>query len=70
MGAIAEAFRTGGIWMYIILAVSIVNIGIVIERFIFLFFKYSVNAGPFMAQIQKLVMANNIDRAIKLSRLA
>lgn len=66
MGAIAEAFRTGGIWMYIILAVSIVNIGIVIERFIFLFFKYSVNAGPFMAQIQKLVMANNIDRAIKL----
>jgi biopolymer transport protein ExbB/TolQ len=66
MSAIAEAFRTGGIWMYIILAVSIINIGIVIERFIFLFFKYSVNAAPFMAQIQKLVMANNIDRAIKL----
>lgn len=66
MGAIAEAFRTGGIWMYIILASSIVTIGVVIERFIFLFFKYSVNAAPFMAQIQKLVMANNIDRAIKL----
>jgi biopolymer transport protein ExbB/TolQ len=66
MGAIAEAFKTGGIWMYIILSVSIINIGIIIERFIFLFFKYSVNAGPFMAQIQKLVMANNIDRAIKL----
>lgn len=66
MGAIAEAFRTGGIWMYIILAVSIITIGITIERFIYLFFKYSVNAEPFMAQIQKLVMANNIDRAIKL----
>lgn len=66
MGAIAEAFRTGGIWMYIILAVSIIAIGITIERFIYLFFKYSVNAEPFMAQIQKLVMANNIDRAIKL----
>lgn len=66
MGAIAEAFRTGGIWMYIILAVSIFAIGIVIERFIFLFFKYSINAEAFMAQIQKLVMANNIDRAIKL----
>lgn len=66
MGAIAEAFRTGGIWMYIILAVSIISIGITIERFIYLFFKYSVNAEPFMAQIQKLVMANNIDRAIKL----
>ena len=66
MSAIAEAFRTGGIWMYIILAVSIFSIGITIERFIYLFFKYSVNAEPFMAQIQKLVMANNIDRAIKL----
>lgn len=66
MGQIAEAFRTGGIWMYLILATSIISIGITIERFIFLFFKYSVNAEPFMAQIQKLVMANNIDRAIKL----
>lgn len=66
MSAIAAAFRDGGIWMYIILAVSIISIGITIERFIYLFFKYSVNAEPFMAQIQKLVMANNIDRAIKL----
>jgi biopolymer transport protein ExbB len=66
MGAIAEAFRLGGVWMYLILAVSIITIGITIERFIYLFFKYSVNAEPFMAQIQKLVMANNIDRAIKL----
>lgn len=66
MNAIAEAFRTGGIWMYLILLVSIVVVGIAIERFIFLFFKYSINAEPFMAQIQKMVMANNIDRAIKL----
>lgn len=70
MGAIAEAFRTGGLWMYIILAVSIFAIGIVIERFIFLFFKYSINAEAFMAQVQKLVMANNIDRAIKLCNAA
>ena len=70
MGAIAEAFRTGGMWMYIILIVSIVAIGIVIERFIFLFFKYSINAEAFMAQVQKLVMANNIDRAIKLCNAA
>ena len=70
MGAIAEAFRIGGMWMYIILAVSIFAIGIVIERFIFLFFKYSINAEAFMAQVQKLVMANNIDRAIKLCNAA
>lgn len=70
MGAIAEAFRIGGLWMYIILAVSIVAIGVVIERFVFLFFKYSINAEAFMAQVQKLVMANNIDRAIKLCNAA
>lgn len=70
MGAIAEAFRDGGIWMYIILAVSIFAIGIVIERFIFLFFQYSINAEAFMAQVQKLVIANNIDRAIKLCNAA
>lgn len=70
MGAIAEAFRTGGVWMYLILATSIFAIGIAIERFIFLFFKYNINAEAFYAQVQKLVMANNVDRAIKLCNAA
>jgi biopolymer transport protein ExbB/TolQ len=70
MQEIAKAFRDGGIWMYLILAVSIFAIGITIERFIFLFFKYNINAQAFMAQIQKLVMADNIDRAIKLCNAA
>ena len=70
MGQIAEAFRTGGIWMYLILVISVIAIGIIIERFIFLFFKYNINANAFMAQIQKLVMAGNIDRAIKLCNAA
>ncbi|GMV43299.1 MAG: flagellar motor protein MotA [Myxococcales bacterium] len=70
MDQIAKAFSTGGIWMYIILVVSIFGVGIMIERFIFLFFKYNINATAFMAQIQKLVMANNIDRAIKLCNAA
>lgn len=70
MGAIAEAFNDGGIWMYSILVVSIIAVGVAIERFIFLFFKYSINAEAFMAQVTKLVMANNIDRAIKLCNAA
>ena len=70
MGEIAEAFRTGGVWMYLILSVSIVAIGIAIERFIFLFFKYNINAEAFMARVQKMVMADNIDRAIKLCNAA
>jgi biopolymer transport protein ExbB/TolQ len=70
MGEIAEAFRTGGVWMYLILSVSIVAIGIAIERFIFLFFKYNINAEAFMSRVQKMVMADNIDRAIKLCNAA
>ena len=66
----AKAFSEGGIWMYIILATSIIGLGIIIERFIFLFFKYNINATAFMAQIQKLVMAGQIDRAIKLCNAA
>jgi biopolymer transport protein ExbB/TolQ len=70
MQAIAEAFSTGGGWMYVIAFVSVIGVGIIVERFIFLFFKYNINAKAFMAQIQKLVMANNIDRAIKLCNAA
>ncbi len=70
MQQIAEAFDNGGVFMYVILLVSVVGIGLIVERFIFLFFKYNINASAFMAQIQKLVMANNIDRAIKLCNAA
>jgi biopolymer transport protein ExbB len=70
MDQIAKAFSTGGIWMYVILGASIVGLAIIVERFIFLFFKYNINATAFMAQIQKLVMANKIDHAIKLCNAA
>ncbi len=66
MQAIAEAFESGGGWMYVIALTSVIALGIIVERFIFLFFKYNINANAFMAQIQKLVMANQIDKAIKL----
>jgi biopolymer transport protein ExbB/TolQ len=70
MQDIAEAFESGGGWMYVIAFTSIVGLGIIVERFIFLFFKYNINANAFMGQIQKLVMANQIDRAIKLCNAA
>ena len=70
MEDLAQAISTGGFWMFIILAVSVVGVGVIIERFIFLFFKYNINANAVMAQIQKLVMANSIDKAIKLCNAA
>lgn len=70
MGAVAKFYSDGGAWMHPILGMSIIGLGVIIERFIFLYFKYNINAAAFMAQIQKLVMANNIDRAIKLCNAA
>jgi biopolymer transport protein ExbB len=46
--------------------VSVVVITIVIERFAFQTSKYRVNSNEFFAQIKKLVVNGNIDRAIKL----
>jgi biopolymer transport protein ExbB len=70
MGGAAKFYVEGGVFMHFILACGVFGLGIVIERFIFLFFRYNINANAFMAQIQKLVMANNIDRAIKLCNAA
>ena len=70
MDYIARAFSEGGIWMYAILIVSVIALGVIVERFVFLFFKYNINAKAFMAQVQKLVLSNNIDRAIKLCNTA
>ncbi len=70
MGAVAKFYSDGGAWMHPILGMSIIGLGVIIERFIFLYFKYNINAAAFMAQIQKLIMANNIDRAIKLCNAA
>ena len=70
LGEMAKFYTDGGFFMHPIAFVSVFGIAITIERFIFLFFKYNINANQFMAQIQKLVMANNIDRAIKLCNAA
>jgi biopolymer transport protein ExbB/TolQ len=62
----AEFFQQGGPVMFVNLVVSAVAIAIVIERFAVLAFKLNLNAGPFMDQIQKLVISGNVDKAVKL----
>ena len=59
-------FSAGGTFMYVNIASSAVALAIIVERSYSLLFRYSLNAPPFMEQITKLVMTNNIDRAVKL----
>jgi biopolymer transport protein ExbB len=70
MASIAKFFMDGGPWMIPIGFMSFLVAAVAVERVIFLFFRYNINGTAFMAQIQKLVMANNIDRAIKLCNAA
>lgn len=63
-------FEEGGFFMYINLITSVATISIIVERIIFLVFKYNINGEAFMEQVQKLVMQNQIDRAIKLCNAA
>lgn len=62
----AEFFQQGGPVMFVNLVVSAVAMAIVFERFMVLAFKLNLNAGPFMDQIQKLVISGNVDKAVKL----
>ena len=59
-------FKEGGFFMWPILAVLVFAMAIAFERLFYIVFRANINSTAFMAQIQKLIMANNIDRAIKL----
>lgn len=63
---LAEFFKEGGPFMFVNVATSAVAIAIIVERAVVLAFKLHLNAGPFMEQVQKLVLAGNVDRALKL----
>ena len=64
--SLAQFFREGGPAMMVNLATAAVAVAIIVERIIVLAFSLNLNAGPFMEQIQKLVLSNNVDRAVKL----
>jgi biopolymer transport protein ExbB/TolQ len=66
----AKFYVDGGFFMHPIAMMSVLGVAMAVERFVMLFFRYNINATQFMAQVQKLVMANNIDRAIKLCNAA
>jgi biopolymer transport protein ExbB/TolQ len=56
----------GGVFMWPILVAAVFAVAITAERLYFIMFRANIDGTAFMAQIQKLIMANNIDKAIKL----
>ena len=66
MSDLVQYFHQGGSFMYAIAVVSAFGIAIIIERIIFIMFRYNTNGKAFMDQIEKLIQQDSIDRAIKL----
>jgi biopolymer transport protein ExbB len=66
LGGLIGFFQAGGLFMFINIIWFASAIAVATERFITLMFRYNLNAAPFMEQITKLVMAGNVDRAVKL----
>ncbi len=66
----ADFYRNGGVFMHFISLSGLYVIAATIWKFVFLFAKFNTNGQNLMKQIQKLVMANNVDKAIKLCSAA
>jgi biopolymer transport protein ExbB len=66
MQVIAEFIQKGGPFMYVNLVSFAVALGLIVERSVYYFMANRVNAKALLEQIQKLVSANNITRAVKL----
>lgn len=59
-------FQEGGIWMAPIGICLAVSVAIVIERFLRLFMQFNIDGSSFMFEIQKYILANDIDGAIRV----
>src|SRR4026208_1127261 len=69
MSALWKHFKDGGWGMYVILFWSIVTIGIIIERALFLFGS-SINKDVFLATMQKCILAGDVAKAVKMCSAA
>jgi biopolymer transport protein ExbB len=63
---IISNFKTGGPAMFAIAIALAISIAIAFERFVRLFLRYNVNGPSFMFEVQKYILANDVDGAIRL----
>jgi biopolymer transport protein ExbB len=61
-----QAIKHNPIFLIVNLVVSAIVVTVIVERFVFQLRRYNVNSREFFGQVKKLVVAGNIDRAIKL----
>ncbi|MCA9552523.1 MAG: MotA/TolQ/ExbB proton channel family protein [Myxococcales bacterium] len=70
MAELGHIIETGGAPMIANIFFLMVSIAIIIDRTIAVFFQLNLNGGRFMSQVEKLVVSDNIDKAVKLCNAA
>jgi biopolymer transport protein ExbB len=70
MGELGHILEQGGLFMKINIFFLICGVAVIIDRTIAVFFKYNLNGGRFMSPIEKLVVSDNNDKAVKLCNAA
>ena len=69
MAAVWKHFKDGGWGMYVILFWSIITVGVIVERALYLF-GASINKDVFLATMQKCILAGDIAKAVKMCSAA
>lgn len=64
--SVVSAFQTGGFWMIPIAVAFALAIAFTVERFVRLFLQYNVDGPSFMFEVQKYILANDLDGAIRI----
>ncbi len=66
LNTVAMFFQQGGVFMWIIVLIWAIGIAISIERFMRLSFKLDVDGASFMNELQRYVLSNDIQGAIRV----
>ncbi len=59
-------FDKGGIWMFMILMVSVYTVSLIVERAYALWFRYRIDANQIISRVLSFVDSNNYSRAIEV----
>jgi len=64
--SIADFIQSGGVFMWVILIIWAIGIAISLERFMKLSFKFDVDGSSFMNELQRYILSNDIQGAIRV----
>lgn len=66
VNSIADFIQSGGVFMWVIVLIWAVGIAISLERFMKLSFKFDVDGSSFMNELQRYILSNDIQGAIRV----